>query len=60
VVDYDTIKENEYNLSVSMYIEAEDTREEIDIDELNKKISETVEKESRLRDEIDCIIKENF
>jgi len=60
VVNYDTIKENDYNLSVSTYVEAEDTREEIDIDELNKKIAETVEKENRLRAEIDKIIKENF
>ena len=60
VASYDEVKNNDYNLSVSTYVESEDTREEIDIDELNKKISETVEKENRLRAEIDKIIKENF
>lgn len=60
VVSYDTIKENDYNLSISTYVEAEDTREAIDIDELNKKIADIVEKENMLRTEIDKIIKENF
>ena len=60
VVKYDTIKENDYNISVSTYVEAEDTREIINIDELNKKIAETVERENNLRAEIDKIIKENF
>ena len=54
------IKENDYNISVSTYVEAEDTREEIDINELNEKIAKIVEKENWLREEIDRIIKENF
>ena len=60
IASYDEVKNNDYNLSVSTYVETENTNEEIDIDELNKKIAETVEKENRLRAEIDKIIKENF
>ncbi len=60
VISYDKIKENDYNISVSTYVEAEDTREEIDINELNEKIAKIVEKENWLREEIDRIIKENF
>ena len=52
------IEENDYNLSVSTYIEKEDTREKIDIVELNKQIEEIVAREQVLRDEIDKIVKE--
>ncbi len=52
------IAENNYNLSVSTYVEKEDTREEVDIVELNKQINEIVERENKLREEIDRIIKE--
>ena len=52
------IEENDYNLSVSTYVEKEDTREKIDIVELNKQIEEIVAKENTLRAEIDKIIKE--
>ena len=52
------IGENDYNLSVSTYVEKEDTREKIDIAELNKQIKEIVAREQVLRDEIDKIIKE--
>ena len=52
------IKENDYNLSVSTYVEKEDTREKIDIVELNKQIEEIVAREQVLRDEIDKIVKE--
>lgn len=47
-----------YNLSVSTYVEPEDTREEIDITTLNKEIAEIVAKEAILRAEIDKIIAE--
>lgn len=50
------IAENDYNLSVSNYVEAEDTREKIDINVLNAEIEKIVEKESLLRTEIDKII----
>lgn len=52
------IQENEYNLSVSTYVEPEDTTEKIDIKELNKQIKEIVAREQVLRDEIDKIIAE--
>ena len=52
------IAENNYNLSVSTYVEKEDTREVIDIKELNKQIDEIVKRENILRDEISKIIAE--
>lgn len=52
------IEENDYNLSVSTYVEKEDTREKIDIVELNKEIDEIVARENILRDEIKKIISE--
>ncbi|HJF74210.1 type I restriction-modification system subunit M [Gallibacterium anatis] len=57
-VDYQTIVDNDYNLSVSTYVEAKDTREVIDINQLNTEIEETVAKISQLRGEIAEIIKE--
>lgn len=58
VVSNSEIEENDYNLSVSTYVEKEDTREKIDIVELNKQIEEIVAREQVLRDEIDKIVKE--
>ena len=58
LVPYDEVKEQDYNLSVSSYVEAEDTREKIDIVKLNAEIREIVAKEQVLRDEIDKIIEE--
>ena len=52
------IGENDYNLSVSTYVEKEDTREKIDIKELNKNIDEIVAREQKLREEISKIISE--
>ena len=52
------IEENNYNLSVSTYVEKEDTREVINIQELNKEIEEIVARENILRDEISKIIAE--
>ena len=51
-------KENVYNLSVSTYVEAEDTREKVDIVMLNAEIAEIVAREAVLRAEIDKIIAE--
>ena len=56
LADYDEVAENGYNLSVSTYVEAEDTREQIDIVKLNAEIKEIVAREQVLRDEIDKII----
>ena len=58
LADYDEIAQNDYNLSVSTYVEAEDTREKIDIVKLNAEIREIVVREQVLRDEIDKIIAE--
>ena len=58
LVDNSKIGENDYNIAVSTYVEQEDTREKIDIKELNKKISEIVKREDELRKEIDKIVAE--
>ena len=57
-VDNKDIANNDYNLSVTSYVEAKDTREVIDIAELNQEIAHTVAKIDALRVEIDAIIKE--
>ena len=53
---YDEVKGNDYNLSVSTYVEAEDTREKVDIVKLNTEIAKIVARENVLRAEIDRII----
>ncbi|VEU76581.1 type I restriction-modification system subunit M [Mycoplasmopsis columboralis] len=58
VVSYEQIKENDYKLSVSSYVEKEDTTEVIDIKELNAKIKEITARQDELRKEIDRIIAE--
>ncbi len=57
-VDNAKIAENDYNLSVSSYVEAEDKREIIDINKLNADVAETVKRIDSLRADIDEIIKE--
>jgi type I restriction enzyme M protein len=57
-IDNNKIAENDYNLSVSSYVEAKDNREKFDIVELNNEVSKTVEKIDALRAEIDSIINE--
>lgn len=57
-IDNARIAENDYNLSVSSYIEAKDNREVIDISVLNAEISKTVEKINELRASIDEIVNE--
>ena len=57
-IDNAKIAENEYNLSVSAYVEAKDTREVIDIETLNEEIAATVSKIDALRTDIDAIVKE--
>lgn len=58
VVPQEKVVEEAYNLSVSTYVEKEDTREKIDIDVLNREIAETVRNIDRLRAEIDKIVEE--
>ncbi|OWP83466.1 type I restriction-modification system subunit M [Flavobacterium davisii] len=55
-IDNAKIAENDYNLSVSSYVEAKDNREKIDIKQLNAEIASTVEKITQLRTDIDAII----
>ena len=57
-VDKKYIEDNDYNLSVSTYVEKEDTREVIDIKILNEEIAKTVKKIDELRAAIDVIVKE--
>jgi type I restriction enzyme M protein len=57
-IDNSIIAENDYNLSVSSYVEVKDNREKFDIAELNAEISRTVEKINTLRTDIDAIINE--
>ena len=57
-VSFKDIVNNEYNLAVTSYVEQKDTREVIDIDELNAKIKQTVANIERLRAEIDKIVAE--
>ncbi len=58
LASYEEVAENDYNLSVSTYVEAEDTREKVDIQKLNAEIEEIVAREDVLRKEIDAIIRE--
>lgn len=57
-IDNVQIAENDYNLSVSSYVEAEDKREIININKLNTEVTETVKRIDTLRADIDEIIKE--
>lgn len=56
LVDHATIAENNYNIAVSSYVEAEDTRVAVDITELNAEIARIVESQATLRTEIDAIV----
>lgn len=58
LADITEITENDFNLSVSTYVEAEDTREKIDIQKLNAEIAEIVLREEEFRAAIDAIIEE--
>ena len=57
-VDNSAIAENDYSLTVSAYVEAEDTREVIDITTLNTELKITVAKINQLRADIDTIVAE--
>ena len=58
LASYEEVKANDYNLSVSTYVEQKDTREKIDIVKLNAEIKQIVAREQVLREEIDRIIQE--
>ncbi|MEJ6079140.1 type I restriction-modification system subunit M [Vibrio sp. 1-Bac 57] len=57
-VDLDAIAANDYNLSVSSFVEAKDNREVVDITELNTELKSTVAKIDQLRNDIDAIVTE--
>ncbi|SDY42554.1 type I restriction-modification system subunit M [Acinetobacter kyonggiensis] len=57
-VPLESIQSNDYNLSVSSYVEAKDTREKVDIFQLNAELKTTVTKIDQLRKEIDAIVAE--
>ncbi len=56
LVDNKTIAENDYNIAVSSYVVAEDTREVVDITTLNTKIAKIVARQNELRTAIDEIV----
>ena len=58
LVNNTDVAANDYNLSVTSYVEQEDTREVIDITALNGEIAEIVERQNQLRAEIDAIVAE--
>jgi type I restriction enzyme M protein len=55
-VAHEEIAEKDYSLTVTDYVVAEDTREVVDINVLNKSISEIVARQSALRIKIDEIV----
>lgn len=55
-VPFEAMVENGYNLSVSGYVEQEDTREAVDIQALNAKIADIVARQAKLRTAIDAIV----
>lgn len=55
-VSNETIAANDYNIAVSSYVEAEDTREVVDITALNAEIAQIVARQSELRTSIDAIV----
>lgn len=57
-VPIDKVAANDYNLSVSSYVETEDTREVVNISELNAELKTTVARITQLRTEIDAIVLE--
>jgi type I restriction enzyme M protein len=57
-VAFEKIAANDYNLSVSSYVEARDTREVVDIAQLNAELKTTVSKIDQLRKDIDAIVAE--
>ena len=56
LVANEDIAKNDYNIAVSSYVEAEDTREVVDITELNAEIEQIVTRQAELRTAIDKIV----
>jgi type I restriction enzyme M protein len=58
LVTNEELASKDYNLSVSAYVTKEDTREVVDIVELNKEIERIVTRQAELRTQIDAIVKD--
>lgn len=57
-VPYEKLVTNDYNLSVSSYIEAKNNREVVNLSQLNAELKTTVAKIDQLRKGIDSIVDE--
>ena len=57
LVKNDDILENDCNLSVSSYVEQEDTREVIDIKAVNSKLETLIAEGNELNQKIEAIVK---
>ena len=57
-VPFEKVAANNYNLSVSSYIDAKDNREVVDIAQLNAELKTTVARIDKLRKDIDAIMAE--
>nr|WP_313408328.1 type I restriction-modification system subunit M [Pseudomonas sp.] len=57
-VPFEQVAANDYNLSVSSYVEAKDNREVVDIAKLNAELKTTVARIDQLRKDIDAIVAE--
>ena len=57
-VPFEKVTGKDYNLSVSSYVEAKDTREVVEIAQLNANLKTTVARIDQLRTEIDAIVSE--
>lgn len=58
LVSYDQIQENDYNITVSGYVEQKNDKEKVDIVKLNEEITQIVARQTKLRREIDKIVEE--
>ncbi|KRD55635.1 restriction endonuclease [Acidovorax sp. Root275] len=57
-IPFERVAANDYNLSVSSYIDAKDNREVVDIAQINAKLKTTVVRIDQLRKDIDAIVAE--
>ncbi len=57
-IPFEKVASNDYNLSVSSYVEAKDNREVVDIAQLNAELKTTVARIDKLRKDIDAIVAE--
>jgi type I restriction enzyme M protein len=58
LVENSEVAENDYNLSVPSYVSQEDTREIVDINELNADIERIAARQANLRTSIDAIVRQ--